>query len=192
MIKKQEELFVETWFIFFWVIDFSFNKIFFLSIFMKFMSIFQRFYFFLSHIDFLSLIAWRSVNPLASKILRLRTERVNFLDYLDCSKVFQEFSSFEKALIGISKLSISVVPIEFVIFSVKIRFLNFKILSEKFKYLNFFKCYEFFSKCLHFQEVGVFITKNKMFVQFFLQSLWCTLEGEVFKSVQEFYQIFYW
>ena len=35
---------------------------------------------------------------------------------------------------------------------------------EKFKYFNLFESYEFFSKCLHFREVGVFITKNKIFV----------------------------
>ena len=64
------------------------------------------------------------------------------------------------------------------------------MLFEKFKYLNLFKSYEFFSKCLHFREVGVFITKNKIFFLIYLQSLWCALKGQVFKSVQEFYQIF--
>ena len=64
------------------------------------------------------------------------------------------------------------------------------MLFEKFKYLNLFKSYEFFSKCLHFREIDVFITKNIILVQIFLQSLWCALEGAVFKSVQEFYQIF--
>ena len=37
--------------------------------------------------------------------------------------------------------------------------------------------------------MGVFITKNKILKKFFLQSL-CALKGEVFKSGQEFYQIF--
>ena len=38
--------------------------------------------------------------------------------------------------------------------------------------------------------MGVFITKNKIFVQIFLQSLWFALEEEVFKCIDEFYQIF--
>ena len=100
------------------------------------------------------------------------------------------FSSFEKALIDTSNLSIYFVPIEYVIFFVKIRFLNFTMLFVKFKYLNLFKSYEFFSKCLHFREVGVFISKNKIFVWIYLQSLWCALKGEVFKSLQEIYHIF--
>ena len=68
--------------------------------------------------------------------------------------------------------------------------LNFTTLFEKFKYLIWFKSYDFFSKCLHFRMIGVFITKNKILVEIFLQSLWCALKGEVFKCVQEFYQIF--
>ena len=44
------------------------------------------------------------------------------------------FSSFKKALIDTSNLSISFVLIKFVIFFVKIRFLNFTMLFEKFKY----------------------------------------------------------
>ena len=74
------------------------------------------------------------------------------------------FSPFEKALIDTSNLSISFVLIKFVIFFVKIRFLNFTMLFEKFKYLIWFKSYDFFSKCLHFRKMGVFITKNKIFV----------------------------
>ena len=77
------------------------------------------------------------------KILRPRTERVNYLDYLDLFKSYEflseclHFSSFEKAPIDTSNLSISFLPIEFVIFFVKIRFLNFTMLLEKFKDLNF-------------------------------------------------------
>ena len=65
------------------------------------------------------------------------------------------------------------------------------MLFEKFEYLNLFKSYKFFSKCLHFGEVGVFITTNKIFVQIFFQSLCCALKEEVFKSVQEFHHIFF-
>ena len=36
----------------------------------------------------------------------------------------------------------------------------------------------------------MFITKNEIFIQIFLQSSSCALKEEVFKSVQEFYQIF--
>ena len=64
------------------------------------------------------------------------------------------------------------------------------MLFEKFEYLILFKSYEFFSKYLHFRKMGVFITKNKIFLQIFLEPLWCALKGEVFKCVQECYQIF--
>ena len=64
------------------------------------------------------------------------------------------------------------------------------MLFEKVKYLNLFKSYDFLSKCLLFREVGVFITKNKILVQIFLHSLWCALKEKVFKSVQQFKQIF--
>ena len=58
-------------------------------------------------------------------------------------------------------------------------------------YRGSFQTQGIFSKFLHFRELDVFITKNKIFVQIFLQSLWCALKGEAFKSVQEFYQIFF-
>ena len=45
------------------------------------------------------------------------------------------------------------------------------MLFEKFEYLILFKSYEFFSKCLHFRMMRVFITQNKKFVKIFLQSL---------------------
>ena len=131
------------------------------------------------------------------KILRPRTERVNYLDYLDCSKVMNffskrlHFSSFEKALIDTSNLSISFVPIEFVIFFVKIRFLNFKILFETLKCLNLFKSYEFFSKCLYFWEMNVFITKNKIFVQIFCSLYDVLLKEKCSKVYRNFTRVFY-
>ena len=116
-------------------------------------------------------------------------EKFKYLNFFKSYEFFSEilyFSSFEKAPNDNSNLSISFIPNEFVIFSIKTRFLNFTMLFERFKYLNFFKSYEFFSKCLHFREMDVFITKNKIFVKIFSQSLWCALKVEVFKSVQEF------
>ena len=52
-------------FFFFSHIDFLFQN-FFSWMFIKFMSIFERMFFFESYIDFSSLIAWRSVHPLKS------------------------------------------------------------------------------------------------------------------------------
>ena len=38
-------------------------------------------------------------------------------------------------------------------------------------YRGSFQTQGIFSRCLHFREVGVFITKNEIFVKIFLQSL---------------------
>ena len=157
-------------FFFLVILIFYFNN-FFLWIFMKFMSIFERFLFcWVIYWFFISYSMAQRTSTEVLRILRPHTKRVNYLDYLHCLKVMNFFSkrlhfaSLEKALIDTSNLSISFVLIKFVIFFVKIRFLNFTMLFEKFKYLIWFKSYEFFSTCLHFRMIGVFITKNKIFV----------------------------
>ena len=73
------------------------------------------------------------------------------------------FFCFEKALTDTSNFSISFVPIEFMIFFVKVRFLNFTMLFGKFKYLNLFKSYELFSKYLHFREAGVCLSLKTIY-----------------------------
>ena len=68
-------------------IDFSF-EIFFLWIFMKFMSVFGRFFFFwVIYWFFISYSMAQRTSTEVLRILRPRTERVNYLDYLDCLKV---------------------------------------------------------------------------------------------------------
>ena len=93
-------------------------KNFFLMNFREVYEYFRKIFLFLSHIDFSSLIARRSVHLLKSR---------KFLVH---------------------------VRIESTIWNMWI-----------------VQIYEFFSKCLHFREVGVFITKNKIFLQIFSQSL---------------------
>ena len=76
--------------------DFSFfesywffiSKKFFLWIFMKLISIFERlFFFWVIYWFFIPYSMAQRTSTEVSRILRPRTERVNYLDYLDCSKV---------------------------------------------------------------------------------------------------------
>ena len=53
--------------------------------FMKFMSIFERFFFF--SVIYWFFISYSMTSTEVLRILRPRTERVNYLDYLDCLKV---------------------------------------------------------------------------------------------------------
>ena len=150
-------------------VDFLLQKIF-LWMFMKFMSIFERFFFFSLIYWFLIsyIMAQRTSTGLENSSSTYRTSQLFGLFRLFKSYEFfnkrLHFSSSEKALIDTSNLSISFVLIKFVIVFVKIRFLSFTMLFEKFEYLIWFKSYEFFSKCLHFRKMGVIITKNKIFV----------------------------
>ena len=55
---------------------------------MKFMSIFERFFFFwVIYWFFISYSMAQRTSTEFLRILRPRTERVNYLDYLDCLKV---------------------------------------------------------------------------------------------------------
>ena len=75
-------------FFFFLVTLIFYFKIFFLWMFMKFMSIFERFFFFwVIYWFFISYSMAQRTSTEVSRILRLRTERVNYLDYLDSLKV---------------------------------------------------------------------------------------------------------
>ena len=144
---------------------------------MKFMSILKDFSFFESYIDFSSLIAWHSVHPLKSWefFVHIRNEPIFGLFRLFKSyKFFSKrlhLSSFEKALIDTSNLSISFVLVKFVIVS--------------WKYASWT------SQCFLKNSNISFGSKfGRIFVWIVLQSLWCGLKVEVFKCVQEFYQIF--
>ena len=56
--------------------------------FMKFMSIFERFFFFwVIYWFFMSYSMAQRTSTEVLRILRPHTERVNYLDYLDCFKV---------------------------------------------------------------------------------------------------------
>ena len=80
-IKKK------TIFLFFSYVDFSFQKNFF-NDFTKFISIFERFFYFLViYWFFISYSMAQRTSTEVSRIIRSRTERVYYLDYLDCSKV---------------------------------------------------------------------------------------------------------
>ena len=95
----------------------------------------EVFSFFESCIDFSSLIAWRSVHPLKSWEFFVHVYQTSqlfelfrlFKSYEFFSKRLH-FSSFEKALIDTSNLSIYFLLIKFVIFFVKKSFLNFTML----------------------------------------------------------------
>ena len=80
-------VFLENFFFFLVILIFYFKK-FFSWMFMKFMNIFERFFlFWVIYWFFISYSMAQRTSTEVLRMLRPRTERVNYLDYLDCLKV---------------------------------------------------------------------------------------------------------
>ena len=124
--------------IFFWVIYWFFiSKLFFLWIFMKFIWVFSGdFSFFESYRLFIPYSMAQRTSTEVSRILRPRTERVNYLEYLDCLTVMNFL--FRKSANWYLKLK------RFFCSHRVPDFFRENTLLEKFQYLNLFRRYEFF------------------------------------------------